>query len=82
MDIQAKSWNSSQYLLQAQFQYSQNTVLQKETESFIFSKYFLFFLRLLIADLPSSMPRIFCLPTSPNQLHAMIQLLFIKDWLI
>lgn len=43
MDIQAKSWNSNQCLFQAQFQYSQNTFLQKEIESFIFSKYFLVF---------------------------------------
>lgn len=77
MDIQAKSW-TSQYLFQAQFQYSQDTVLQKEIESFIFNKYSLFFPNLLIADLPFSMSQIF-LPTSPNHLHAVIQLSFIKD---
>lgn len=43
-----------------------------------FSINILFFLNLLIADLPFFMSQIF-LPTSPNHLHAVIQLSFIKD---
>lgn len=60
---------------------SKYCLAERDWKCSIFSKYSLVFLSPLIADLLVSMSQIFCLPTSPNQC-TMIQLLFIKGWLI